>query len=1562
LYNKIVSLTDEEGEFDQGKEHFQVSELLDTLEMEHALNFASAAYSAVTRQGVNEIPSMDFKAVLCELQFVEIANILIAGEARPTTTLSSLLSTITVQVDEADGVTYYAYRSDGEGVITERETESEVTDMVSEATTVSVAHDSEIEAFPWVDADQATATANDSPPTPIFLQFILDESPISLSALNILRQSAKLSVLASVFSTDDEKQKILPPSHVRAAHELETILNSHVAEQTLDRLRFHGMSIGTEDLHHAKRCIKRTRSVCRSIIDLKFYVSSTDSTNPALIHAGYGNEIRKGYQVFREELAEGNGLSSRSISTDSFFVQLSRIGPEPASLPLFCFLDLRPSLGKAFLTTFHPEGLEWCSAEHSRIYHAMSDIVHRTNQLLMLKHLHENKAASKLMIKTDIADEDKESDAMDFPPFACPEQSCSKLSLFHRCATNPGQVARLLENNVLHIFSLANRRRTFVYKDEDGFIFYLQLGIEGGGLEPDGVILFKVFGLEQPSESLVGHLCRMLKRRLLMIALDMLASLLTNNPRYTWKNADLRFIEDFETTWIALSDERKEPSQISKIYDIPHFISDPGMILLLFRQNLCGSTFFNPLYSTSQFGASQSEASLSMQFYYNSTVSKLDPGFQAMSTLTNKGSEYARQAGKGIAVVRLSLIDSEKKQSDELPHFSLFTDNVLPDNRGQFSLTERQSSTNGYYGIRVTVTGAALRTNYIHDWILLTLNQVARAWSIETLLSIQEKLQSHDETGQWPWHPSFSSLYEILYEASDLPHPAVRRLDFEGTMRATSLSSYTQSLLQDVVLKEMGVNLRNTEVQSTILSFRRSSKSRSSESVSFVTRDGMTRVYREGNVVHDTPVDSPCYNVFFSIVQYEDGPLRLFQDVAIGHGLIDPEAQNALQEAKRLSPRSFLRSIAFFITVSRTERSLLLYNWKGKLVNSLIARLEETEKAQVTRVSKECALLQNRCMGALSSAVVSGRTDPVPIRRLSADEAKATTDPIPIPSKPPAGSRRRVLSRPTTIRRPRLIGKSIEGAAAQAVAASRARASSHAFRTKQPNTPRQNTRKSSMASTSVQSIQKDSQPAMKSTWGAAKDFQNLLRHVGNHGRLHTSLHRVPVYVLRSWRRRDDFSETGSAKLFGALLNMNGSIDSEQAYFRTERACERESFIGFLSGFLRTNMSVKKFHLEGSTFAAVFSDDSASLRRQSFVSVLIVDEKRLDKTWSVFSLRTLLLCSRSLTVSGSKKTNFITSRRRERLACLKVPYQQIHLDSLLFDFVSYVSSLKLPSTTALSMLQSTLSFYTLDDQRVVLKSRYQCLVASMLIDSFQSEAISNYDADQLFDWISQNDVKHVIQSTETEIVAFQRLVIECGTRSRCFMMKKGKRSLSLLIVCDTNAVDTCQFIFRDGSNTTIQLINKIIVDGVQLCYEALLEAAQVLRRNGLWDMISSPASKPSLLKIEELLQEAHTRPLAIFRADDPRYKGLVEFTLEGKTSLTRILNRDPCFSTCHKMKSHVDLLYCRDMDVFLIIDNKPEERRIEVRIVDKSQEDTNGLDDSMVRKVVNCWLLTFSHSL
>lgn len=280
-----------------------------------------------------------------------------------------------------------------------------------------------------------------------------------------------------------------------------------------------------------------------------------------------------------------------------------------------------------------------------------------------------------------------------------------------------------------------------------GDVFYMMLESQGGGVEPDGTIDLVVFGIQEPGPSITTQLTQLLQRRLLSIAVDMLSAVLTKNPHFHWKRADLNFIRYFEEEWRHLDDAQDaEPKEQIVDYEFPSNVTpahlDPGMILLYFRQNLCGSTFYHRLnviagevkYDSNELPSVQEEIAFNpndFTFYYNNSPSKLDPKFQSVSTLTEKGETYCRQAGAGIAIITVSLVHSggdpvesirfgkpvrDRESVTDIP-IELLRMNRVKESPGQKSVY-----------VRVSITSTVSNSEALHNWVLLTLNQVFIAW------------------------------------------------------------------------------------------------------------------------------------------------------------------------------------------------------------------------------------------------------------------------------------------------------------------------------------------------------------------------------------------------------------------------------------------------------------------------------------------------------------------------------------------------------------------------------------------------------------------------------------------------------------------------------------------------------------------------------------------------------------------------------------------------------------------------------------------------------------------
>jgi hypothetical protein len=129
--------------------------------------------------------------------------------------------------------------------------------------------------------------------------------------------------------------------------------------------------------------------------------------------------------------------------------------------------------------------------------------------------------------------------------------------------------------------------------------------------------------------------------------------------------------------------------------------------------------------------------------------------------------------------------------------------------------------------------------------------------------------------------------------------------------------------------------------------------------------------------------------------------------------------------------------------------------------DSLSERLNELEMKFLRDAGDSVGLLQKRCLHLLAPTLGFNRpramdTKPQQAKtaQLAHRERPNNSDTAPKMNRPPRSSR---IRRPVSLMRPKLIGKSVEGAAVHAVAASRKRASSNQFKNvagKRPPVPR----------------------------------------------------------------------------------------------------------------------------------------------------------------------------------------------------------------------------------------------------------------------------------------------------------------------------------------------------------------------------------------------------------------------------------------------------------------------------------------------------------------------------
>lgn len=289
------------------------------------------------------------------------------------------------------------------------------------------------------------------------------------------------------------------------------------------------------------------------------------------------------------------------------------------------------------------------------------------------------------------------------------------------------------------IIPSSNRRGIFVYKDEQENVFYMSLTWNkvpdvGETAQNPHMIELLVYGCDRPGPSITDHLVCLLQRKLLILTLDALSSLLKKNPWFNLLASDLAFIKDFSQASKELDHDNSDASPLrERTYVLPSNVQDPLILLLMFRQNICGSTFIQLLHHESSSETTpdmihvddedHGEIKLrftrlpDFQFYFNSSPSQLDPNYQPVTTLTDKGREYSRQAGSGIAIIEVNLLRGDSPEcSITVGKRGNVINKKLRVTLSDISLScaDNPNEHNEQYKISVEITNTTVDTEVIH--------------------------------------------------------------------------------------------------------------------------------------------------------------------------------------------------------------------------------------------------------------------------------------------------------------------------------------------------------------------------------------------------------------------------------------------------------------------------------------------------------------------------------------------------------------------------------------------------------------------------------------------------------------------------------------------------------------------------------------------------------------------------------------------------------------------------------------------------------------------------------
>ena len=214
---------------------------------------------------------------------------------------------------------------------------------------------------------------------------------------------------------------------------------------------------------------------------------------------------------------------------------------------------------------------------------------------------------------------------------------------------------------------------------------------------------------------------------------------------------------------------------------------------------------------------------------------------------------------------------------------------------------------------------------------------------------------------------------------------------------------------------------------------------------------------------------------------------------------------------------------------------------------------------------------------------------------------------------------------------------------------------------------------------------------------------------------------------------------------------------------------------------------------------------------------------------------------------------------------------------------------------------------------------------------------------------------------------------------CFLTRDHSEDklMKLVILCRTQGRDLAEFMFREGSNIAIHILDNIAVEAAGLALKELRVVAERLRKDYLWKLFSSPSFGSQQLNnsyelgVPEMLSLATVRPI----------QHLLGTCLVGSiTEVARLLSpdsgihwtvcclammNDPIFTPHCSIDSEgyvSHLFYIREEDLFYLIVVDVRGRLLRSDLVERDDLVSTERRNLAIQKFTNFLLHFIWHSL
>merc|ERR1712194_92338 len=287
-------------------------------------------------------------------------------------------------------------------------------------------------------------------------------------------------------------------------------------------------------------------------------------------------------------------------------------------------------------------------------------------------------------------------------------------------------------------------------------------------------------------------------------------------------------------------------------------------------------------------------------------------------------------------------------------------------------------------------TNTTVDINVIHKWVELSLTQVLASWSIERHLEssrlgllYNERKGCNQYEGSYTEQkksielnqvlPGLQGLEDIISIANILPHPAIFRCQNQSMLKATRLADLTLELLT-----KLSLIVQTRKVFEGINIIRYTGKDKAS--LVNITKDSTSKhcarvvIPGKGTVLKDRPTDSPEYTVVFGLSENQKSHIDASHHQFFAQVYVQTSTQQetsgtfsqALSRIKNAKPSLFQRHLVFILRVTRSTRTLMIYNAQPRIRTKMELAFNNIEEEASKHDQRYQLALQNRCIGHIS--------------------------------------------------------------------------------------------------------------------------------------------------------------------------------------------------------------------------------------------------------------------------------------------------------------------------------------------------------------------------------------------------------------------------------------------------------------------------------------------------------------------------------------------------------------------------------------------------------------------